>query len=322
MQFKWLTALSLSSVMAVACGGGGPDTAKVKADFESPSGKTSDKDAVIAANGKRSASGGATSAAGALNPFGGLGLTSQNASEGPFSRVSAFVIHRLNQQIVRRSAPISARIQAQSEEGYDFEGCFDPNSVSASGGGSSVSYSYSINFGDCNSGMTGSMDVDGEAEYSDDFTSGSGSFEMNYNNVCTTATGDCISGVIVMEFSQGGTSGFEDFIMAWDITTSGGEVGTTHTRGGIRYVTGDSGTEIEYLAYVRDSSGVEVSYVLKITQDSGGNTTLSITGSDGSIECTFNADGSGSCSGDYDFDWEEGYADEIESNPAFADYED
>lgn len=318
-----LLSLSLSSVMLAACGSSGPDTAKVRADFENPSGKTSDKDAVIAANSKRTASGGATSAAGALSPFGGLGLTSRNASEGPFSRVSVFTVHDFIQRSLRRPGPVSARFHAQTDEDYDFSGCFDPSSVSGSGSsdGRSASYSYSINFGDCNSGMTGTMSVDGDFEFSEDFQSGEGVFEMEYSNVCTTATGQCINGVIAMEFKNDGAEG-QSYLIAWDLTMSGGEAGTIQTKGGMKYSTDGGATNFEYLAYVRDSSGAEVSYVFKINQDSGGTTTLSIRGADGSIDCTFNSDGSGSCEGDASFTWEEGYADQIANDPAFADYGD
>jgi hypothetical protein len=304
--------------MAVACGGGGPDTNKVRADFDSPSGKTSDKDAVIAANGKRSAGGGATGAAGALGGFGGFGLSARDVSTGPFADVRIGLVNDMVMRDLRRRTPVSARLQAQESEGIS--SCFTPDNISVSGGGSSASYSASIDLGSCSGTHTGSLNLEGEFSFDEGTGDIDGVYEVEYVNVCETSSGVCISGSFALEIQQSGQTG--TYLMAWDLTTSGGEGGTIATKGGMRYSLGDSTEDYEFLAYVRDSSGVEVSYVMKFTQDAEGNATLSITGSDGSIECTFNADGSGSCSGDYDFDWEEGYADSIESNPAFADYED
>lgn len=313
-----LLSLSLSSVMLAACGSSGPDTAKVRADFESPSGKTSDKDAVIAANGKRSASGGATSAVGALGSFGGFGLTAKNAPVGPFSAVSVGLVNDMVIRDLRRRMPISARLHNQESEG--FSSCFTEDNISASASGNSVSYSASIDLGGCSGTHTGSINLDGEFTFDQGTGALDGEYNVEYANVCETSSGACISGVIAMEIQQSGETG--TYLIAWDITTSGGDLGNTAAKGGMRYSIGETSEDYEYLAYVRTSDGTEVSYVFKLGQDSEGNVKLEIRGSDGSLECIFRADGSGECTGDYTHSWEAGYADSIYSDDTYAFYED
>src|SRR5262245_33029707 len=88
MMKRLMSGLVPTTILAVAVTAcGGPDIDKVKADFENPSGSTTDKSGVIAAQGKQSAAGNnsALSLAGGGVP--GFGLTATGRGSG-FAKIA------------------------------------------------------------------------------------------------------------------------------------------------------------------------------------------------------------------------------------------
>lgn len=313
-MMKRLIPTTILAVAVTACGGA--DIDKVKADFENPSGSTQDKNGVIAANGKQQAAGSnsALSLAGGGVPGLGLSTTGSGAKFAKISPRTVFGSKMVN--IAAAGLKRSELRVAQSEAS-----CFDSSELEeksgelqaavATGGKAEASVSMSVNMADCDPGMSGSLDLDMNMKV--DGAKISYDVEYTFSNVCETASGDCVDGAMAQEafidFSSADMTnlfGSIKSVSAWDLTaTYTNEKGVQETitsKGGLRIGfssnAGGESAEIEYLNYVKSSSGEEVSYVLtlKATTGQDGKLTISIRGSDGSLECTFTeATGEGMC---------------------------
>lgn len=327
MKTQWasLCATAALSLGLAACGGGGPSVSQVKADFESPSGKTSSKEGVIAVTTQQDASGAALALAGGVP---GVGLT----AEGKYRGFQSLNI-RNNFEPHARALYASLQGRAQRAQTADdtfdaagavnFASCFtdlgQQLQSNASGGASagSASASITVDLGTCTGGdMTGTLTVDVTIEAEQSGAGISFSYKVSYAfaNVCETGGEKvCLDGTIAMEASgkfsessftsSSSGAGNLDILTAWDLKgswTEGGAAKTAALKGGLRTVfsadsSGGGSAALEYLFYVSTPEGEEWSYVLRIRADSTGAGSLEIEGSDGSIRCTVNSDGSGSC---------------------------
>ncbi len=294
-------ATTLVSVGLVACGSDKPNIDQIKKDFDSPSGSIQDKNAVIAAGTKQSASGPAVALGGS---FSAGSLTAADAVRG------------LNQLNVRRNWELPGKYLLQRMQGVNRQELsaaqFDDGACGAEAqqaylqlASGKSSASYSVDLSTCSNGeMTGSISVKMEIEGNE--TSGRFNIEQELKSVCEVA-GDkaCVDGWLVMELSleqTGPNAGRFEIVTGWDLNatwTDNGVQQTGNLRGGLR--TKFEGSEVsgnaslEYLVYVTTPDGKEYSFVLEISANSEGAGTLSIRGSDGELTCTFNADNSGSC---------------------------
>lgn len=312
-MFKTKLSIATTALFALglaACGSNAPTVDQVKEDFNSPSGSTKSKQSVAGAYSKQSNSNTAASFAAGGFAGGGFGLTEKRA--GDVVRLTA--INPFINYMKARTVGVRGFNLAEAQDAS----CFDPSSVSGSGDASGGSFSVTVDLGACGDGATGTLTMDGEIEV--DETAGTFKFnvEATYDQVCTTDPAACIDGSMVME-SESSLTGTASFFAGWFFTIT--EDGKTYeTKGGIR-LDADGGTgaaSVEYLIYVKDENGQEVSLVLEATVDGQGNSTLKITGSDGSISCTANADGSGSCEGD--LSWDAAFVEGLESDEEFASY--
>jgi hypothetical protein len=315
------------SIGLVACGG--PDIDKVKADFQNPSGKTSDKSGVIAAQGKQSSSSGAMQVGvGGVPGLGGDGLTAVGKDKG-FVKASAarLMIPQAERirSLVQKTPVRQFALDIAQAEGGD---CGDAEATAALGedlavdaadGEASGSFSFSVDFSSCaGSGLTG------KATYNVDYEVSQTAFDMtvslDFDAVCQE-NGDCITGSMLMNMNADGgvgAAGSFETITAWDLTatTDGKEI---TTKGGIKMGFDDLGSSIEILVYVNTADGEEWSYVLKATQGFNGEGMLEIRGSDGNATCTWHADGNGQCTGDAGaLEWTAEESDAVESEEWFA----
>lgn len=305
-----------------ACGGG-PDIDKAKADFANPSGKTSDKNGVIAAQGKQDASGSAMQLGAGGVP--GVGLTA--TGKGGFARasVSRLMIpqaERLRALVQRdQMRPFALNIAQDGEDcgASEASAIFGEDiTADAADGEVSGSGSFSIDYSSCaGAGLTGTADY--SIEYEITQTSFFMSIEVSMDNVC--AGDECTTGSMAMEMSADGgfgNTGTFETIVAWDLTATyeGQEV---KSKGGIKMGFDDLGSNIQILVYVTTADGEEWSYVLEATQGFDGSGSLKIRGSDGSLDCMWSADGAGSCSGDAgSLEWTAEESEAIEDEEWFA----
>lgn len=313
-----IATTALFALTLAACGSKTPSIDQVKADFESPSGSTKSKQSVAGAYAKQNSSGPATSFAAGGFAGGGFGLT--QAGPGAFTRQN--VVNPLLSYI--RARALGVKYQGLSEA--QDSSCFDQSNVSGSGSadGTSGSVSYSVDLGACSGGaLTGQLTVDAEFEL--DQAAGILHYEVEQtmDQVCSTEPASCVDGTMTMEmdlnFNDLTGQGASNLVAGWFFTIT--EDGKTYeTKGGMR-LDADSAsgaTKFEYLVYVKDENGQEVSLVISFEDDGMGNSSLKITGSDGSISCTANADGSGSCDGD--LSWDGAFIEELEADEDFTSY--
>lgn len=340
MRLKALTISFFASAMLVACGSSGPNIEQSKQDMNSPSGLTTDRNAIISAQGKQSTSrsSGFESAMSA-NPFAGASfgaLRLQPQKSQPFARFRD--AHPLN--VLR---PWFAHIEAQTgrklqglranqdipefpEPDVDtdpagFEACFDPNSVSYSGspspdGTGSFSAKIVVDYSLCESAFTGKQVL--EASMESTATQFSITSRTELIQLCDGTS--CMNGFTAVEMSGSGNLfsglGTENASMfaAWDLKmiTSTTRI---HTKGAMR-LTGNDFSTAEFMVYTRNSEGKEVSYVLR-----EGNGMWSYRGADGEISCSYNGR-AGSCSGGAStLEWTEDEALAIENDDAYRYYE-
>lgn len=311
------TPFALGLALA-ACGGDVPSTSQIKADFESPSGSTKSKQTVAGAYTKNQASGTATGLASSFSPLGGL------TAAGRGSALERVGLARMMQpHLARLSQHVTGKVAQGLSTAGEFDACMDDEKIgqelaaSLSSGSTSGSFDVDIDLASCSGGqltgsiaMSGSFDIDGQSFVFD--------VSQVMTNVCETS-GDkyCVTGEYVMEATM--TDATISLVSGWFVTATWDEDGAQRslvTKGGVKLdLTGGDTGAMEYLVYVTDENGEEVSLVLKITT-SGEGATLSIRGSDGSLTCTVNSDGSGSCDGD--LSWDEAYLDSLESDEAFS----
>lgn len=307
-----------------ACGGG-PDIDKAKADFANPSGKTSDKNGVIAAQGKQDASGSAMQLGAGGLPGNSFGLSATGKSgfaKASVARLMAPQAERLRALVQRdqyRSFGLTTAQDDSSCGDAEASAIFGEDlAADAADGEVSGSGSFTIDYSSCNIGLTGSADY--SIEYEITQTSMKFTIEVSMNNVCQED--ECVTGAMAMEMSaEGGlgAAGTFQIITAWDLTSTheGKEI---KSKGGIKMGFDDQGTStIEILVYVNTADGEEWSYVLKATQDFDGAGSLEIRGSDGELSCTWSADGSGQCTGDAGaLEWSAEESDAVEGEEWFA----
>ena len=339
--------VSLFSVfaMATACGSSAPTIDTVKENFENPTGSTNDRNAVIAANQKTTASGPATRLAGTGAGF-GLGLTAVGKPVG----IERLQVRRMFSNELRQ---LHGFVNGQGHQALlgELDGtgdnCGDDEAVQdavkklslklLTGGSGKASFSYGADLAQCTGGeLTGKMDVDGEIELSESkfrFL-----VKQGMNNVCEQG-GDqaCVTGEFVVEVAvQGGLSGLgstsassAQVLSSWFLNatwTEDGAAREAELKGGLQVSTSDDGSvSLEYLAFVMDDAGNEVSYVLSFNVAADGSGTFECRGADGSITCTLQADGSGACTatdsaGTAEFSWTASEADAVSATEEFIKY--
>lgn len=344
MQKRFLSQwiLCLAAVGSFACSDR-PGIDEVKEHFENPTGSTASKSSVIAATGKQDASSAAQRVAGNGNAF-GFGLTAVGKRQG-LERLQARTV--FDREIRELKAMIAGKQElALITETGDRDPCVDEDEVSgafgelaltlALGGSGSADFSYEVDLEKCTNGeVTGTMSVDGEIELSKD------SFrffiEESLSNVCeTVGEKACVDGEFAIEMAAEGdemmNSGSLDFITAWFVSASWDEAGirkSAEAKGGIRLAANELNASLEILIYVVDTDGEEKSLVLRVSADADGNATIEIRGSDGSISCVINADGSGECvefvngaavMGEMKLSWTDIEAKEVENSESFGAY--
>jgi hypothetical protein len=329
------------AALVSACGGG-PDLARVRADFESPSGLTKDKQGVIAASGKQTTSGTGSALSLAGNGVPGFGLVDGRGSHAFASIAPSGVVRRQMAEYVRQAR--GQRLDhLRTHDGAD--ACFgeiDQQKLARfgqalqSGGNAKLEHSGTANFSSCSRELTGSAKFSMKIEVRNG-TQMKAEIEYALNEVCQKADNSCVDGELAMEMEmnldENALEGLGNlrYVGAWDLVLTGnGESGARETissKGGVRFgfSTSSSGQEqasFEYLHYVKDSSGKEVSYVFSLRSD-GGTTMLAIRGADGELTCSFNeASGEGQCQGTvdgeaFDLSWTDADFAEVTSSAAY-----
>ncbi len=311
--------LSLLLPLAAACGSG-PDVSEIKSALDNPTGSINDKGGVTAA-AQRQQSNGSAGSVGAINPFGGGALTIARAHERP-SVQPAFALQAMKpffDHVERRMGRSIGAQQLRTAE--DFGSCFenafaqtenfDPN-------GDSFDMKVDIDFDSCGDAslsgrmtleMSGSIDVEGgRFEYEGSYV---------YADVCVKSGDDrvCQDGEMRMEgvgrVPTTGTTNDEftmEIFSAWRIDTlveADGKSYAFTNKGGLEMkLGGDDSSSVSFrmVVFVTLPSGEEVSYTLTIKADDASGS-FSITGKDGSLTCTVDAAGNGSCTGDLDLEW-------------------
>ena len=272
-----LLGLSLA-LGAYACGGGDPDIDQIKADFNSPSGSVNDQTGVIAANGKREASGGVLGLTGAS----GQSLTATGKVQG----LAQLNTQRFLDKRFRRLYYLAEGRQpsALSVDGDNF-GCDNTqaameaqaelerdllSSILTSGGKRiSGSASYSVDLAECAADLSGNVKITMNFEITE--TSLKMQVKQVLSNVCeSTGANACVNGTLLADASA--ESGQMDlnsleFITGWNLNAEWDDEGvrqTAKTEGGVRLAADNEQFSIEYLVYCADSAGNRVSYVLRI----------------------------------------------------------
>ncbi len=315
--------LSLLLPIAAACGSG-PDISSIKNALDNPTGSVNDKGGVTAAAQRQQANGSAGSV-GAISPFGGGALTISGAAERPavqpmfaMDAMKPFFEH------VERRFGRAMNIRELRTADDDFDSCFNDAFAQAATldpNGDSFDMKVDIDFDSCgDASLSGrlTMEMSGEV----DINAGSFEYEASYvySNVCVKSDSEkvCQDGEMRLEGvgrapTNGSTNG--DFSMeifaAWEIATLIEADGNSHelnNKGGLEMKLGanDDSAELSFrmVVFVTLPSGEEVSYTLTISADDNSGS-FSITGKDGSLTCTVDAAGNGSCTGDLDLEWTE-----------------
>lgn len=309
-----LILLPIVPLMLAACGGG-PDIDKVKADFSSPSGSVGSKEAVIAANGERSASGPGISLAGGGVPGVALTVRGNGATLDELSAMRGFSGRAESLYVALRS---KSKEQALSAAQFEVNaGCHDGqvaqqayeelindlllDAINPLGGDLDGSADYELDLASCSDGrLTGNLEVEIEVELSDNRFL----FRVteNFDNVCETAgVESCVDGELIMEAEANSTGSEAEnfaFIVAWELDTRWNDSGTPReatVSGGLRLLSETTmmmaTSSVEYLFYVNTPEGDEASYVFRATADEMGNGTLEIRGRDGSLTCSVSDEG-------------------------------
>jgi hypothetical protein len=312
-----LILIPLVPLLFAACGGG-PDIDKVKEDFNNPSGSVSSKEAIIAANGERDASGPGISLAGGGVP--GAALMAAR-SEPALEELSA--MRGFSFKAESLFAALKAKSKQQALSAAQFEtnaGCHDSevareayadmisdlflDALNPLGGDLDGSADYELDLASCSEGrLSGNLEVELEVELSENrFV-----FRVteNFDNVCEIGgVESCVNGELIMEAEANNSGSAAEnftFVVAWELDTRWNDSGTSReatVSGGLRLAsmtTMEMATStVEYLFYVNTPEGDEASYVFRATADEMGNGTLEIRGRDGSLTCSVN-DGGGMC---------------------------
>lgn len=301
MNRTLVSGITLFGAVALTACGSGPNVDQVRNDFDNPSGSISDQTGVV--NAQAQVQGAGPGAELGSDPFafigGGGALTAAPAKGFRQAHAAHVLSPYFNRQLAQlRTGDHSLRRFDLTDVDADFEACAAQlesqlSNISASPGDTSIDISVELDLS-CVEGFSGSMRIDAKAELEDTRID----YEMtaSYDQVCYE--GLCVDGDFAYEFalSLDGLGGNADLFGAWNFTVSGNGYDLT-SKGGMRVAADDSSASVEYLFYVADSDGNEVSYVLRADVDAS-MATISVTGADGSITCTANADGSGACDGD------------------------
>ncbi len=325
MNLKQLTTTLAGAACfsLVACGGGGADIDRVRADFENPTGSTKNEAAIQAVASKQSGTG-------ALGGLAGLGVTGDALTAQGKGRI----FEQFNQRKTfehraryfravyqggQNLQPLSpAQASGTCEDAEELQAAMmdlqeDFGRQLANGKEEfSGSVSYSIDLASCSAGeATGK--VSGDIKIFISKTKFEFNVSQNFAAVCETGGQQaCVDGGLSLEMNGEGLEDMANFsyIAAWDIASSwvaGGATKTATYKGGIRTVlasSGDTGSvSVEYLFYVTSPEGEEFSYVLSIKAEANGENgtaSWSIRGKDGEISCDVSSiDGveTGTCTG-------------------------
>ncbi len=326
MQLHKVSWMGLSAVLAtgmIACGGG-PDIDQVKEDFDNPSGSTQDKNAVMSASSQASASGSVRSLGASGVP--GQGLTAIGKVRGfdeinMLKRYAPVIEREYYRNFRHESAPLRAA-QFDSCGGAEAEAAAEEIARELSvdavlgGGSASASASFEMNLDACDAGVTGTVKVEMEVEFSQDYFYFRVTEELQ--NVCEIE-GDraCLDGTLLMEAEAqtdaSGEAGELSLIVAWEVDGTWEEDGARRAasvKGGVRTKVGGNGTSgygsVEYLVYAMTPEGEEYSFVYEISANwdgvGGGEGTLLIRGKDGQLECNYTAE-MVSCTGSGNINW-------------------
>lgn len=304
-----LTIAACATMILSACGGDRPSIDDVKQNFESPTGSSTDKSAVVSTNEKRTGSAPAHRIAGNGGGF-GFGLTAHGKQRGlerlqaprmfnrEFQRVKYFLEGKQQQALSAAQSSADPCVDDDAVEGA-LKSLFAEILLTGSGSGS---FKYDVDANKCSEGeLTGTMTVKGKIEASKD--SFKFSIEQTLTDVCEVGGEKaCVTGEFLIEMEakseNGGELGNASFVTAWFATASWDDDGTPVTaeaKGGVRIMADNTSASLEYLYYVKDKDGNEVTYVLRITANADGSGTLEIRCADSEISCTVAADGSGMC---------------------------
>lgn len=315
-----LTATVAMTLGLVGCGGSNaPSIDTVKQDFTSPSGSTKDKASVAQAYSKQSNSSAASRVVGGGFVPGGL-----IAKPVGIEKLQArHMFAPLFEYLAARAKGVQVSgLRASQDAGWSCFTAEDFSSASVSGDGTSGSFSFSKDLSTCTGGeLTGNMSVD--AEFEMDQAAGSFTYKMEeeLSAVCeTSGAKTCVTGTYVIEMEYGGAE-TGAFFAGWFLDVTWEEDGAQkamQTKGGLRLNSTATEQSLEYLVYVKDEAGAEHSLVFTVKVNGEGTTTITVRGTDGSIDCTIQADGSGSCTGD--LTWDDAYVDSLEDNPELSEY--
>ncbi len=341
MMLKNTTKLAgIALVMgAVACGGSDPDIEQIKADFNSPSGSVNDQTGVIAANGKREASGGVLGLTGAS----GQALTATGKVQG----LAQLNPQRLLDQRFRRIYYLAEgrKLSALSVDGDDF-GCDNSAAAMAAqqdlendlarslifSGGRKISAnaSYSVDLSECAADLSGNVKFTLKVE----ITQSKVQMQVKQvlSNVCESSGANaCVDGTLLADATaEGGQAELSSlqFVTGWNLDASWDDEGvrqTAKTEGGVRLAATDDEFSIEYLVYCADSSGNRVSYILRIAGSEMDGLRLEMEGTDGKLSCTVKTTGEGVCMGtdasgnSFEVNWTDADFDNVVRSPEFID---
>ncbi|MCB9646508.1 MAG: hypothetical protein H6730_07915 [Deltaproteobacteria bacterium] len=324
MKTLGLAAFTSLSLGLVACGGDPID--QIREDFQNPSGSTSNKEGVMAAQAQRDGANPVMGIAGAGIP--GAALTAEGKTRA-LEQVSAtaWAPKALNMIRAARAAAKGSKQSFLTSAQFAGAGCSDDMAAqqayeeiwqelildAAFGvGAASGDASYTLDVSSCSDGeLTGSMTVEIKISISDEETK----FEVKQTmDICEVGGAEaCVNGETVMRATASGTSSeteAAEILAYWDVSGTWHEDASTYSaqlKGGVR-ITATSGTAgdtagIEYLFYVKAPDGEEYSYVFSISATNvGGMGTVSwtIRGADGEITCTA-TETEVSCTGTADF---------------------
>lgn len=324
------TTLTLAAGIT-ACGGDPID--QVRSDFESPSGSTADRDALIALEAQRS--GGSPAADLASGGVPGLALMAEGhgamASVAPRQWASradvlfdAWAARKAGRTIAFDRKALGAIGCASAEEANAaFEEIYRELFVDAifGFGDASGDATFTVDVDRCSEGaLSGSLTVELKMVASDDEIR----FEVKQTMDLCEAEGAqaCVDGETVMRATgrdEGGSASTSELLAYWDVQASwqsaDGAPLSGALRGGIRLLaqsTAMGGTgSVEYLYYLDAPDGTTYSFVYEIVASNvGGNGTVTwrIRGADGTLECTATETMDGgqvSCTGDAPTSWSE-----------------
>lgn len=308
-----------------ACGSGAPGSGQinqVENDIGNPSGSIQDKSAVMASTGKQDAlsSSGASDIIGSATNFGALtarGLTIHGFSGlSPASAFRGQVQHLIEIVTNRSSHGLSGSDSGDVGSCLKSQAFMDAEMKAAQNARGSDSFSFSYDSGNidlsgCTQGkLTGQIQLalEEHASKSGNTVNATINFKYTLSNACNASTGNCVSGSLAAQMTgSGGASGDSTgsftYVTAWDLTVHDMTLNQSIAdKGGSKISISGNGQgngqlDLQEVVYVQNSQSQEVSFTLDVNV-SGSSASLKITGKDGFLTCTRNADLSGSCSGE------------------------